>query len=520
MTKFSNVATPVKTGRGPLKTKGVTVTHEGGKGYVKGDKTALFTLAVTNMVGEQTFYESASERDSRFVSLVHTVTQKDPAWVARFIPFLRNEMQMRSAAVVVACEYVKAGGPNGRAVVASACSRADEPAEILAYWMQRYGRNVPQPVKRGVADAARGLYNEYAALKYDGGSRGFRMGDVINLTHPRPVADWQGDLFKYVLDRRYQGADAQPRPSLRKITLNRELEAMPANKRRAFIRSAEGKQTLKDAGFTWERLSGWLPGGMDAEAWEAVIPSMGYMALLRNLRNFDQAGISAESIAYVKSVLGNEQAVLSSRQFPYRFLSARKELGSVTWLPTLDKAANLSLSNVPALDGKTLVLVDTSGSMESAVSDRSKVTMREIGAMFGAVFALRNEGDLVSFGSTSGKVPVNKGDSLFTVIDRVRSGQFGHGTNIHGALAKHWTQEYRRAVIFSDMQTMGPSGFPGYAGLDPSQIPVIYSFDLRGYAAAAFDTRQPGRYMLAGFTDKVFKLMPMLERAERADWPF
>ena len=31
---------------------------------------------------------------------------------------------------------------------------------------------------------------------------------------------------------------------------------------------------------------------MDAEAWEAVIPSMGVMALVRNLRNFDQAGIA------------------------------------------------------------------------------------------------------------------------------------------------------------------------------------------------------------------------------------
>jgi hypothetical protein len=39
-------------------------------------------------------------------------------------------------------------------------------------------------------------------------------------------------------------------------------------------------------------LSGWLPGGMDAQAWEAVIPSMGVMALVRCPRNFDQAANS------------------------------------------------------------------------------------------------------------------------------------------------------------------------------------------------------------------------------------
>jgi hypothetical protein len=38
---------------------------------------------------------------------------------------------------------------------------------------------------------------------------------------------------------------------------------------------ARGPRALADAGVSWERLSGWLLGGMDAEAWESVIPSMG-----------------------------------------------------------------------------------------------------------------------------------------------------------------------------------------------------------------------------------------------------
>ena len=86
------------------------------------------------MVAERTFYETAGKRDERFVELIHKVTRNDPEWVQRFVPWLRNEGNMRTAAVVVAAEYVAAGGPEGRKVIASAVARADEPAEILAYW--------------------------------------------------------------------------------------------------------------------------------------------------------------------------------------------------------------------------------------------------------------------------------------------------------------------------------------------------------------------------------------------------
>jgi hypothetical protein len=114
---------------------------------------------------------------------------------------------MRSASVVIGAEYARAGMPDSRAVVASALQRADEPGELLAYWLSRYGRPIPSRVKRGVADAVRRLYTERALLKWDGAARGWRFGDVIEMVHPRPSADWQGDLFKFALDRR-RHADA------------------------------------------------------------------------------------------------------------------------------------------------------------------------------------------------------------------------------------------------------------------------------------------------------------------------
>jgi hypothetical protein len=78
------------------------------------DRVLLFLLAVTNM--EETSYESAETRDSRFAQLVHQVAATDPGWLAGFAPYLRNEMQMRSASIVLAAEAVLAGVLGGRAL--------------------------------------------------------------------------------------------------------------------------------------------------------------------------------------------------------------------------------------------------------------------------------------------------------------------------------------------------------------------------------------------------------------------
>src|SRR5690606_35642830 len=148
----------------------------------------------------------------------------------------------------------------GRAVVASVLQRADEPAEMLGYWHSRYGRNIPQPIKRGVADAVQRLYTENAVLKYDTNRAAWPFGDVIEMVHPKPIAAWQSDLFKFCLDRRRH--DATPGESLARIGAAMTLEALPEDRRRSVLKADPGR--LASAGFTWERLSGWLPGGMDA----------------------------------------------------------------------------------------------------------------------------------------------------------------------------------------------------------------------------------------------------------------
>src|SRR5439155_5918718 len=140
--------------------------------------------------------------------------------------------------------------------------RAGRAARLLA---QRLRRNIPMPVKRGIADAARRLYTERAALRYDGLSRQIRMADVIELTHPSPRDERQSALFRYLLDRRHHD-DAVADPNvLPVLAAAARLDAVPDDQRRSVLRD-RGPAALAEAGVSWERLSGWLPGGMDAEA--------------------------------------------------------------------------------------------------------------------------------------------------------------------------------------------------------------------------------------------------------------
>jgi hypothetical protein len=530
MAKFSGVA-KVAPPRGPLTTAQPSVTHEGGTGFAKDAKTELFTLAVTNMVNETTFYESADARQDRFVYLVQKVTLEDPAWVAAFVPWLRNEANMRSAAVVVAVEYVRAGGANGRTVINSACSRADEPAEVIGYWLSHYGRRIPMAIKRGVADAAADLYNERNALKYDGGARGIRMGDVIELTHPKPAGPAQSMLFRHLLDRRHghwvnDGDDVLALQAIGLKTLAKayNVDAVAPPARRQFL--ADFHEIVLDAGYTWERLSGWLPGGMDAAAWESIIPAMGYMALLRNLRNFEQAGVDKAVLTQVADKIADPEAVVHSRQFPYRFWSAYRNSGTTFFAAAIEAALELSVKNIPVFSGRTLVAIDTSASMNTVVSSRSKVRNVEIGALFGAAVGAQSSVDLMIYANHGKKVTHRPISVLRTVEGIVNSiGVVGHGTETWPSVIDHYDGQ-DRIIVFTDMQDH-PAQMTSYnafyhrevRSLTLPDVPV-YVWDLAGHGVANVDTMTPGRYLMSGFNDSAFKLVGLLEAGLQATWPW
>lgn len=525
MARFNNKAAKAQP-TSPVTTTGrVLHTHQGGRGYERDARSELFLLAVSNLVSQKTFYETGDGRDERFAKLVRGLAVSDPEWTAGLLGWLRGEGNLRTASVVGAAEYVKArldasatDGPSNRQVVASVLQRPDEPGELLAYWTAMYGRTIPKPVKRGIADAVRRLYHGKSLLKYDTASKGYRFGDILNLVHaaPDPEKPWQGELFRYALDRRHNPDTAEPPASVPVLAAYRELMALPVAERRAVVTAPDGAERLAAAGITWEVLAGWLQGPMDKAAWEAVIPSMGAMALVRNLRNFDEAGVSDEVAERVAARISDPAQVARSRQFPFRYLAAYQHAPSLRWSYPLERALGHSLANVPALSGRTLVLVDRSGSMfYTRMSDRSKLTFADAAAVFGAALALRAaDADLVEFGTTSRRIDFAAGESVLKVLGRFSS--LG-GTDTTSAIRAHYRGQDRVLIVTDEQYAYHHKGEP--TAQIPADVPV-YTWNLAGYRAAHGPSGIANRHTFGGLSDAAFRMVPLLEAARDADWPW
>jgi hypothetical protein len=520
MAKF-NVRPPARVPSGPIRTEPVPSgrTHEGAPGHVRDARSELFLLGVASFAGEDTFYEKGTDRDDRFGALITQLAPTDPEWVGGFLRWLRADGNIRSTAIAGAAAAARArltaGQPgHSRQIVASVLQRADEPGELLAYWVSRYGRAIPKPVKRGVADAVRRLYTERALLKYDTASHGFRFGDVIDLVHPTAATPTQGALFRHALDRRH-GHDQDVTEALRMVSANRAVRALVAQGDYGPLLSAS---TLAAAGMTWEDALSLAGAKVNkAQLWQALIPSMGYMALLRNLRNFDEAGIPDDVADDVAKRLADPAQVAASRQFPYRFLAAQEQAPSQRWGHALDKALTACLTNLPDLPGRTLILVDTSASMTgSGLSAKSKMTPAKAAAVFGVALAAKNgRADLYGFADGVFRHEVPVGGSVLRAVQALcqRTGEVGFGTRIAASL--HATYHtHQRVVIISDMQTMDA----GVSAAVPPTVP-IYGFNLGGYRHTPYAT-DGTRHEFGGLTDATFRLIPLLERGTDGDWPW
>lgn len=527
MARFNTKSTTA-VGLSPIKAVSPTTTYEGGQAFLRDEQSELFLFAVTNFYGQNTFYEKKNDRDKRYASLIHKVAKSDPEWLVEMLTWLRGpEGNIRTAAIVGAAEFVKARltakksadkGLN-RQVIRNVLQRADEPGELLAYWTMTYGRRIPKPIKRGVADAVKRLYTEYSLLKYDTNSKGWRFADVIQMLNIEPVDDKQAALFNYAIKRRYGRGDVVPE-LLPMIRNNVQLRAEGVSE--AWL----SPDVLRNAGMTWEdTLSAAGSKLPKKKLWESLIPSMGYMALLRNLRNFDEADVSDLSAQWVIEKLADPEQVAKSRQFPFRFYSAYNAAPSDRWKYALNKAITACMSNLPEFKGRTLILVDTSGSMSgTSYSDKSQVRYVDSAALFGVALALRNPGaDLRGFASGEFDHQVRKGGSVLREMERFtrRIGEVGHGTDIAGAVSRSLSRgiRYNRIIILTDMQTFGGYGYRSVEDAVPENMP-IYAFNLAGYAQTAIESGTKNRHELGGVTDTTFKMIPLLECGRNADWPW
>lgn len=465
----------------PPKAKQRTKTENlaGGEALLFRDtRLELASLVLTSFVQDQ-FYRSAAQG----VAEVHRLVgeSKDKEFVAKLAVFARTKYGMRSISHVLAGELLAtrpgAGQKNiaspewMRSFLSSVIYRPDDITEIVSYFKSHYaGRPLPNVLKKGVSDAL-GRFDAYRLAKYRGDGKGMKMVDVVNLCHPQKAGN--AEVIQALVEDRLRSDDT--------------WESML---------SAAGSATD--------------PASAKAQVWRSLLAEakLPYFALLRNLRNIAEQAPDVLPLALVQLV--DERQIKKSLVLPFRFTTAAKEFEATprsNVIEALSLAAEISLDNIPKLPGKTLVPLDVSCSMQGKPA--------EIGSLFAAALVKGIDADLITFETSARYVSFNRRDSLLTLAKSFRFP--GGGTNFR-AIFQTANQPYDRVIILSDMQGWIGHDTPTKALAEYERRtgakPFIHSFDLQGYGTLQFP--QDRVACLAGFSEKVFDVMPMLEQDKMA----
>ena len=271
--------------------------------------------------------------------------------------------------------------------------------------------------------------------------------------------------------------------------------------------------------------------------WEELIDSnkLGYMALMRNLRNILQADVSVKHIEKVVNYLSNTNAVLSSKQLPFRFLSAYRELAQETSsytayvLEALEKAIKISAENIKGfdLDTRLLIACDVSGSMYKSISAKSKVMLYDVGLVLAMLLQNRSKNTITGiFGNDFMTYTLPKDSILRNVTDlRKIEGKVGYSTNGYKVISylKDNRQAVDKVMIFSDLQLWNSHyndkhierEWNAYKKLIAPNA-KLYLFDLAGYGQSPLQVLKNDVYLIAGWSDKVFNVLDALENNKSA----
>jgi hypothetical protein len=264
---------------------------------------------------------------------------------------------------------------------------------------------------------------------------------------------------------------------------------------------------------TAELLPGWLSGQVpDARAWRALLPNLSYRDRLAHLRELDAAGLNEQE------VLADPARITAERIRPLTVNAARREVTATGWNGQLEAATDAAVALVPSLTGRTLILVDRSGSMFTQIARGSAATVADQAAVFGACLALRSaDSALVQFGTGHRRLPFSPGQSLTELLGQF--GQMGDG-NAEAAVRACFDQ-HDRVVIITD-EPHGSAWQDGQpAATVPADVPV-YIWNVAGTPQSAESDRAAmrDRYVFDGLSDAAFDAIPLIEAGRRDSWPF
>lgn len=436
-------------------------------------KERLITGVLTSLFGEAKFY---GDNSNYLLKDIRQAIKEDPCFVANLSLYSRREFHLRSISHVLTGElaYSKEGKPYVRELLNQVVERVDDITEILSYYINTYGKPLPNSLKKGIADKFL-TFDEYSLGKYNR-KKAVKLKDILCLTHPKPKDKEQETLFKAILE-----------------------------------------DTIKIP-VTWE--STLSKRGNTKEVWEELIEcnKLGYMAMLRNLRNIINA--RPDNVEKIYTALSDENRVLKSKQLPFRYYTAYKNLKNEKNIASkaysvLEKAMKISTKNIDELKGLTLIAADVSGSMNWNLSDKGDTTCAEIAVLFMAMANyICEEAITVSFDYNLHHNPMSNEGGIISNAESVKV--TGGGTDI--ALPIKYLIKNNiyidRIIIISDNEINC-----GYENTCQKLIDVyrseinpnvwVHAIDLLGYGTQQFKGQRVN--IIAGWNEKVLEFINKAE---------
>jgi 60 kDa SS-A/Ro ribonucleoprotein len=491
----------------PKATAKQVTNFEGATAFALTPQMELYAAVATAGLNDQ-FYEKAADKLARLRTLLAAT---DPVFAAKLAIYAREKMYLRSIPLVMAVELAKQ--QSGKALVGKltekVVQRADEITELLAYYAvanERQGtkqlNRLSKQLQKGLA-AAFNKFDEYQFAKYNGDGA-IKLRDALFMVHPKAKDKAQQAIFDKI------AKDGLTTP----YTWEVELSAVGQQR---FASDKEKKAAVK-------------------AKWEELIFSnkMGYMATLRNLRNMLQAEVDRDALNKVCAYIGDAQAVAKSKQLPFRFLSAYRELkaapvgqtGKV--LEALEAAVMASAANIAGYgdDTRVVIAADVSGSMQQPISPKSKVLYYDIALMLAMLLQSRCENVITGmFGDTWKAIGVPKTNILANVeAFYKREGEVGYSTNgylVIKDLLKH-QRVVDKVLMFTDCQLWNSNyGNETIAGLWQQYKRIapgakLYLFDLAGHGKVPLNVLRQDVFLIAGWSDKIFQVLEAIEAGGNA----
>lgn len=503
--------------------------YEGEKAYKPGDHYMdLYLRTATQLVMTEKFYGDKNDQYNEWVTMVREMATRDPEYLLRLAAYTRNEMKLRTAPIVMLVEAALAGKkdnqyPNRELVKGYApyiIQRGDELAEIVAYYISITGpigtdtkdtNGLPNVLKTIIRNELKSdKFSDYQLIKNDKNDAAVKLRDVLRITHPAPKD----------------------------------------NQTKEFYRKVVKKESFADiAQETWEGII--AQGGSNKETWSKAIKVMPIFATVRNIRNFFDHDVPFELIEkHVIQKLRNRDIIMKSRMLPFRFYQAYNEVKGRNHEmdAALEEAVKLAtINNVPKFDGITAVFVDVSGSMTSRLSDKSKMSYMEIGALFGSIMIKRcgpSNALLCGYDDEVYPIRTNESDSMFYTMNKILSHD-GGGTDAWKCMSMLLNDGIKvdRILFFSDEQSYNSYGVSygsttiGYIQVGNRSVPItpsnnigtvqsliqkyrkeinpdvtLYDIDLSGYGTLQFDPHNPRNVIMGGWSERVFDLMSIMDK--------